>query len=157
MTMPRGRPKALSMGRAAHKSQRNFDDLLWDVMQTCLRHDLTASARELVWWMQRDFPDQYGSIPFRTVRRDVTKAMHWAASRLYRLPLFKNEAMLGFNEAIGFFDEATIDKAVATAQARPTKLNEDQLKKTLWRICELLRQNPDGWPNSVARIVGPKK
>jgi hypothetical protein len=156
MSMPRGRPRALPKGSAAFPSQREFDDLLWDVMQTCLRHDLTTSVRQLVEWMQRDFP-KYEPIPYRTLRRDVTEAMHWAASRLYRLRLLKDDVMLGFNEAPGLFDEATVDKAFAAAQARPTKLNQDQFKKTLRRLCELLAQNR--WPDTIAqiRIVGPKK
>jgi hypothetical protein len=157
MSMPRGRPKTLHMGGAVpHPQQRVFDDLLWDVMQTCLRHDLTTSVRQLVGWMQRDFP-KYELVPYRTLRRDITAVMHWAASKLYRLRLLKDDVMLGFNEATGLFDEATVDKAFAAAQARPTKLNQDQFKKTLRRLCELLIQSPDGWPNTVARIVGPKK
>ena len=146
-----------------------FDDLLWDVMQTCLRHDLTTSARQLVGWMQRDFP-KYESIRYRTLRRDVAAVMHWAASRVYRLRLFYDDVMAGSDPAatatvvdpktgrkVKVIDEATVDKAVTAAQARPSKLNQDQFKKTLRRLCELLAQNPNVWPNTVARIVGPKK
>jgi len=153
-------------------SQRDRDDLLWDVMQTCLRHDLTTSARQLAGWMQRDFP-KYEPIPDRTLRRDVAAVMHWAASRLYRLRLFHDDVMSGFDPAatatvvdprtgrkvkvIGLFDKPTFDEAVKTAHDRPLKLNQEQFKKTLQRLCELLAQKPDGWPNTAARIVGPKK
>jgi hypothetical protein len=158
-----GRPKALPKGRATFPSQKVFDDLLWDVMQTCLRHDLTTSVRKLVEWMQRDFP-KYEPIPYRTLRRDVTDVMHWAA-HLYRLRLVKDDVMRGFDETTGLFDEATFENAVRraggtferdAAPARPPKLNQDQFKKTLQRLCELVIQNH--WPDTVAqiRIVGPK-
>jgi hypothetical protein len=151
-----GRPKALSMGSATMPSQRAFDDLLWDVMQTCLRHDLTTSTRSLAAWMRLDFP-KYQLVPDRTLRRDIAAVMNWAASRPYRLPLFVNDVKSGFDEATGFFNEAIFDKAVAAAWARkPPKLNRDQFKKTLKRLCELVIQNR--WPDTVAqiRIVGPK-
>jgi len=133
------------MGSATMPSQRLFDDLLWDVMQTCLRHDLTMSVRQLVVWMQRDFPE-YGLVPYRTLRHDIADRMHWAASRLYRLKLFNDDLKRG----------VPFDEAVKAAQDRPLKLNQDQFKKTLQRLCELLAKNPDAWPNTVARIVGPK-
>jgi hypothetical protein len=168
--MPRGRPRALPKSSATFPSQRGWDDLLWDVMQTCVRHDLTTSVRQLVGWMQRDFPE-YQLASYRTLRRDVTEAMHWAASRLHRLKLLRDDVMRGFDPAAtfvdpktgkvagtGLFDEATFDKAVAAAQdkSKSLKLNQDQFKKTLQRLCELLVQGR--WPNTIAqiRIVGPK-
>ena len=133
------------MGGATTPSQRAFDDLLWDVMQTCLRHDRTTSVRQLVVWMQRDFPE-YELIPYRTLRRVIAARMHWAASKLHRLKLFHDDLKRG----------VPFDEAVTAAQKRPLKLNRDQFTSTRQRLCELLAQNPDVWPNAVARIVGPK-
>jgi hypothetical protein len=138
--MPRGRPRALSMGRADMPSQRELDALLVDIAATT---GPITSVRGLTAVLLKK--PEYKHWDGSTLRRDVTIVMHWAASRLYRLPLLKNEGMLGFNEATGLFDEATLDKAFAAAQARPTKLNQDQFLKTL----QIVREN-------VRRIVGPK-
>jgi len=131
------------MGGATTPSQRTFDDLLWDVMQTCLRHHLTTSVRELVGWMQLDFPE-YGLIPDRTLRRDVAAAIRFAA-KLHHLKLLRDDLKRGVP-----FDEAA-------AWDRPFKLNQHQFKNALQSLCEVLAQNSAAWPNAVAlRIVGPK-
>ena len=104
---------------------------------------------------------KYQNRPYETVRNDVTFAMHWAASRLCRLKLFKDDVMRGFDPAAtatvvdpetgrkvtmtGLFDKATFDEAVKAAEDRPLKLNQKQFKKALEvlreRVRELLTQN----------------
>src|SRR5262245_16539008 len=114
--MPRGRPKALSMGRATHPSQRELDDLLVDIAYTKQK---IKSVRELVTVLK--WQPKYQHYPDETLRNHVTEAMHWAASRLYRLKLFHDDLKRG----------VPFDEAAAAAQARPLKLNRDQFTKTL--------------------------
>lgn len=122
--MPRGRPKALSLGRATHPSQLALDDLLKDIARTKQK---IKSVRELVTVLK--WQPKYQHYPDETLRNHVTEVMHWAASRLYRLKLFADDL-----KAIPF------DEAVAAAQARPLKLQQDQFKKTLERLREVVRE-----------------
>jgi hypothetical protein len=146
--MPRGRPKALSLGRATKPSQRRIDDLLLDIARTKQK---IKSVRELVTVLR--WQPKYHQYPYETLRNDVTEAMHWAASRLYRLKLLRDDVMLGFDPAAtfvnpktgkvagtGLFDEAIVNRAIAAAQARPLKLNQDQFKKTLKVLRECVRE-----------------
>jgi hypothetical protein len=129
-------------------SQRALDDLLVDIARTKQK---IKSVRELVTVLK--WQPKYQKYPDETLRNHVTEVMHWAASRLYRLKLLRDDAMLGFDPAAtfinpktgkvagsGLFDEAVVDKALAAAQARPLKLNQDQFKKTLQVLRERVRE-----------------
>jgi hypothetical protein len=133
----RGRPRALSMGGALTASQRQLDDLLGDIIRTTHRHPVIDSVRELTALLRDEFPDEYGHRQPDTFRKDVAKVMHWAASRLYRLRLAKDDLMAGFDEATGLFDEAVVNKAAAAAQVRLLHMSRDQLQGTLQRLREL--------------------
>src|SRR5262249_36862937 len=134
--MPRGRPKKLSLGRGTYPSQLALDDLLVDIARTKQK---IKSVRELVTVLKWQPKDQH--YPDDTLRNHVTEVMHWAASRLYRLKLFHDDVRPGFDETTGFFDEAIFDKAVASARARrPPKLNQDQFKKVLQCLREVVRE-----------------
>jgi hypothetical protein len=125
MQKKRGRPKALSMGRATHKSQRELDDLLVDIART---RQKIKSVRELVTVLK--WQPKYENIPDETLRTHVTEVMHWAASRLHRLKLFSDDLKHG----------VPFDEAVAAAQARPLKLDRDQFLKTLQVVRERVRE-----------------
>jgi hypothetical protein len=133
--MPRGRPKALSLGRATHPSQLALDDLLLDIARTKQK---IKSVRELVTVLK--WQSKYEDCPYETLRNHVTEAMHWAASRLHRLKLFADDVKSGYDATTGFFDEASFDKAVVAAQARPLRMSADQFKKTLQRLREVVRE-----------------
>lgn len=125
----RGRPRALSMRSVDSPSQRQFDDLLADIIRTTYRHPVINSVRELTAYLKTDFPDVYGHRSYGNLRLDVTKAIAWAASRLYRLPLFFEDIKRGMS----------IDDAFATAQARPLQMTKEQFQEVLKR----LRASPD--------------
>jgi hypothetical protein len=130
----RGRPRALSMGSADSPSQRQFDDLLADIIRTTHRHPVIDSVRDLTAWLRSDFPDAYRHRSYGNLRLDVTRVMHWAASRLYRFKLFLDDVNLGLDKTTGLFDEAILEKAFAAAQARPLRMTEEQFQETLKRL-----------------------
>jgi hypothetical protein len=145
MAMPRGRPKALSMGRAAMPSQRELDELLVDIAATT---GPIKSVRGLTAVLLKK--PKYKHWDESTLRRDVTVVMHWAARRLYRLPLFIDDVKPGLDETTGLLvDEAVFDKAIKAARDRPTKLNQDQFLKTLQVVRESVR--------SVRELLGQKQ
>jgi hypothetical protein len=115
------------MGSADTPSQRQFDDLLADIIRTTHRHPIIDSVRELTALLRHDFPDAYGDRSFSGLRRDVTTAIAWTASRLYRLPLVVDDLRRG----------VPFDEAVATAQARPLHMSKHQLQEALRRLREL--------------------
>jgi hypothetical protein len=123
MSMPR--PKALSLGRKTHPSQLALDDLLRDIARTKQK---IKSVRELITVLR--WQPKYQDIPYETLRNHVTETMHWAASRLYRLGLFADDLKR----------DVHFDEAIVAAQARPLKLDQDQFKKTLERLREIVRE-----------------
>ena len=123
-----GRPKALPLGSATTTSQRSFDDLLLDIARLKQK---AKSIRDVVIALM--WQPKYQACSYRTLRRDVTVAMCWAASRLHRLKLFRDDIERG----------VPFDEAVDAAQARkPPRLNKDQFSNALQCLREaLLAQN----------------